>query len=259
MAVDRARAAAAIREFLAACGLAEDDPRLTRTPARVAAAAEELFAGEGADPVPALREGRISVDASADAAADAAAGNGAWLDGAPSTSGAPDGVAEGDAAAEDPGEGDGPGAEDGAASPADADVPVPAEDAVGNLVLVRNVRFRSMCEHHLLPFDGWVHLAYLPGDSIIGFGRLYDLVETVSSRLSLQERLGEDLVEAIMEGLDALGALAVVEARQGCVADRGPRQADSDSVTLAARGSLRDPQARADALRLISLGGQDRE
>ncbi|NLT27166.1 MAG: GTP cyclohydrolase I FolE [Microbacteriaceae bacterium] len=183
---DRIRTEIAVRELLAAWGIAPDDPRTGRTAERVADAAAELLAGEGVDPVPALRDGRI-----------------------------------------------------------------PAPD--GDLVLVRNIRFRSMCEHHLLPFDGWIQLAYLPGDWIVGFGRLHDLVETCASRLSLQERLGEQLVDALMLGLGARGALAVVEARQGCVADRGPRQADSDAVSVAARGALVDSAARAEAFRLIAL------
>ena len=190
--VDQERAAAAIREFLDACGLDLTQPELRRTPERVAEAASELFAGVGVDPVPALREGRI-----------------------------------------------------------------PAPDQ--GLVLLRNIRFRAMCAHHLLPFDGWIHLAYLPGDSIVGFGRLYDLVETVTSRPTLQETVGEQLVDAVMSGLGARGALAVVEARQGCVADRGPRQADSDSVSMASRGALQDSADRAEAFRLIALATVDRD
>lgn len=212
------RAEAAIRELLEACGLDADDPRLVRTPERVAAAAVELLGGEGIDTVPMLRAGRISVDGDPSIHASAAT--------------------------------------EGPISTTTEPVEVHTD---GNLVLVRNIRFRAMCEHHLLPFDGWVHLAYLPSDAIIGFGRLYELVEICSSRLILQERLGEDIVDALMAGLDAQGALAVIEARQGCVADRGPRQSDSDSVTLAARGALRDSQVRADALRLIALGGSSRE
>lgn len=244
MAIDRTKAEAAIREFLSAVGVDADDPRLVRTPARVALAAEELLGGEGVDPVPMLREGRISVDG------DAAA---------------PSKIVHATDETRRDTAGNAPGPDDKAAEDAQFRPPHPAEQEIGaqpadgNLVLLRNIRFRAMCEHHLLPFDGWVHLAYLPGDSIIGFGRLYDLVEMCSSKLILQERLGEDLVDALMAGLDAQGALAVIEARQGCVADRGPRQADSDSITLAARGSLTDPQTRADALRLIALGGSNRD
>lgn len=207
MAVDAQRAQAAVRDFLAACGLDPDSAQFARTPARVAAAAAELFAGVNVDAVAPLIEGRISLDEP---------------DAAPS---------------------------------------VERLEAVesGQPVLLRNIRFRSVCEHHLLPFDGWVQLAYLPGDSIIGFGRLYDLVETLSSAPTLQERLGDELVDAIMTGLDARGAIAVLEARQGCVADRGPRQSDSETVTLATRGAFNNPDARAEVLRLIALGASDRD
>lgn len=133
---------------------------------------------------------------------------------------------------------------------------IPAPDS--DLVLVRNVRFTSMCEHHLLPFDGWIHLAYLPGAWIAGLGRLHDLIDTYTSRLALQERIGEQLVDALMLGLEARGALVVIEARQGCVSVRGPKQRDSDAVSVAARGVLCEGEARADAFRLIALGGSDR-
>lgn len=190
--VQSERAAAAVRELLAACGLDVDSPQYAKTPHRVAAALGEFVAGVGVDPVPALRENRIPLEG---------------------------------------------------AARADAQV-----------VLLRNIRFRALCEHHLLPFDGWVQLAYLPGESIVGLGRLYDLVETCAARPTLQENFGDTLVDALMLGLDARGAVAVVEARQGCVSDRGPRQADSETVTLAARGELASPQQRADVLRMLSLG-----
>lgn len=189
MTVDRERTRAAIVELLDAWGLA-GDPRLERTADRVADASLELLAGEGVDPVPALREGRI-----------------------------------------------------------------PAVD--DDLVLVRNIRFSSVCEHHLLPFDGWIHVAYLPDDWITGFGRIHDLVATCTARLALQERIGEQLVDALITGLDARGALAVVEARQDCVAARGPKQRDSDSVSVAARGTLVAGEARAEVFRLIALGGAE--
>lgn len=191
MTVDRERTRAAIAELIDAWGLAAD-PRLERTADRVADASAELLAGEGIDPVPALREGRI-----------------------------------------------------------------PAADS--DLVLVRNISFSSMCEHHLLPFDGWIHLAYLPGSWITGFGRIHNLVATCTARLALQERIGEQLVDALMTGLDARGALAVVEARQNCVAARGPKQRDSEAVSVAARGTLLAGDERAEAFRLIALGGTDRD
>lgn len=194
--VQHERAAAAVRELLAACGLDADSPQFAKTPLRVATALSEFVAGVGVDPVPALRDNRILL--------------------------------------------------------------APEQAADAQVVLLRNIRFRALCEHHLLPFDGWVQLAYLPGDSIVGLGHLYDLVETCAARPTLQENFGDTLVDALMLGLAARGAVAVIEARQGCVSDRGPRQADSETVTLAARGELADPQARADVLRMLTLGASER-
>lgn len=121
-------------------------------------------------------------------------------------------------------------------------------------VLLRGVSFRSFCEHHLLPFTGTVHLAYVPDSDIVGLGRLYDLVETVTTRLTLQERIGDELVEALMAGLGARGALAVIEAVHGCVALRGSRQERGATVTVSARGTLAEAAARAELIALITTG-----
>lgn len=191
--IDGPRAAAAVREFLAAVGADPDSIELARTPARVAELAGELFAGIGVDAAEIVRAGRL------------------------------------------------PDASD------------------GGLVVVRDIAFRAVCEHHLLPMSGFVHLAYLPGDAIVGLGRLYDLVEVCSSRLTLQETLAHSLVDALMAGVDARGALAVVEASQGCVTMRGPRQTASDSVSIAAAGDLSDGPLRAEVFHTIALAARDRD
>ena len=118
-------------------------------------------------------------------------------------------------------------------------------------VLVRGISFRSMCEHHLLPFLGTAHIAYVPSNRLIGLGRLPAIVDIIASRPQLQERLGEQIAETIAEGLDARGVLVVLEASHGCVTMRGSRQAASSTVTIAARGSLAEPAARAEILMLI--------
>ena len=120
-----------------------------------------------------------------------------------------------------------------------------------DMVVERDIQFYSLCEHHLLPFTGTVHLAYVTGEHIVGLGRLYDLVETVSTRLTLQERMGDELVDALMAGLDARGAIAVIEARHGCVGLRGSRQERGDVVTVSARGTLAEPAGRADVMTLL--------
>lgn len=121
----------------------------------------------------------------------------------------------------------------------------------GELVLLRNIDFRSICEHHLLPFLGVAHLAYLPRERVVGLGKLPRVVETLASRPQLQERLTEQIAETLETGLDALGVLVVLEATHGCVTARGVRQARSSTVTVATRGALSNPAERAEAMALI--------
>lgn len=129
-----------------------------------------------------------------------------------------------------------------------------APEQRGELVLLRDIALRSICEHHLLPFTGVAHVAYLPGERLVGLGSVVRAVETLSSRPQLQERLGDDIVAALDSALAPLGALVVIDARHGCVAARGPRQADSTTVTVAASGALADPVRRAEVMALIGAG-----
>lgn len=126
-----------------------------------------------------------------------------------------------------------------------------ASDGVGDLVLMRDIRFNSTCEHHLLPFTGVAHVAYLPGERIVGLGRIPLVVDTVASRPQLQERLGEEIADALQQGLAPRGVLVVLDAVHGCVSLRGPRQADSSTVTVASRGELSDPVQQAGVLALV--------
>ena len=123
---------------------------------------------------------------------------------------------------------------------------------LGELVLLRDIRFRSVCEHHLLPFTGVAHLAYLPGSRIVGLGRLPQVVDILAARPQLQERLGEEIASALDEGLAPRGVLVVLDARHSCVTARGSRQVDSTTVTIASRGLLSDPVERAEAMGLIA-------
>ncbi|TSD12995.1 GTP cyclohydrolase I [Curtobacterium sp. KBS0715] len=132
---------------------------------------------------------------------------------------------------------------------------VHAEDGErGRLVIVRDVKFRSVCEHHLLPFLGVAHLAYAPGDRLIGLGTLARVLDAVASRPQLQERLGEQVAATIAEGLGAEGVLVVLDAQHQCVTTRGERQTGSTTVTVAATGSLADTAGRAEAIALIGAG-----
>lgn len=118
-------------------------------------------------------------------------------------------------------------------------------------VLLRDIRFRSVCEHHLLPFAGRAHIAYLPGEQVVGLGALVRVVETLAARPQVQERLGEQIADTIAENLDTSGVLVVLDAAHGCVTMRGGRQPESTTLTMAARGAYTDPIARAELVALI--------
>lgn len=131
----------------------------------------------------------------------------------------------------------------------------PAPETVpSGAVMLRGIRFRSVCEHHLLPFVGRAHIAYLPGEQVVGLGALTRVVDTLAARPQVQERLGEQLADTIDGGLDARGVLVVLEASHQCVTMRGGRQPDATAVTIAARGALAEPAARAELIALLHLG-----
>jgi GTP cyclohydrolase I len=124
----------------------------------------------------------------------------------------------------------------------------------GELVAMRDISFHSLCEHHLLPFEGVVSVVYAPGDRILGLGTLVSLVEVASRRPQLQERVGEMIVHALVSSGVASGALALISAVHGCVAYRGPKQ-KLTTVTVAAQGTLAEGSTRHEALMLA--GGED--
>ncbi|WP_022882925.1 GTP cyclohydrolase I FolE [Gryllotalpicola ginsengisoli] len=123
------------------------------------------------------------------------------------------------------------------------------------LVIVRDLEFRSVCEHHLLPFLGRAHIAYLPGDRIVGLGRLPRVVDVLAARPQLQERLTEQVADALVAGLQPRGVVVVLDAQHQCVTTRGARQVHSSTVTVASRGELADPVRRAEVTGLIGQGG----
>jgi len=137
----------------------------------------------------------------------------------------------------------------------DLGVPVPLEEGRhAETVLVRDIEFRSVCEHHLLPFVGVAHVAYLPGDTVIGLGRIARVIDTIASRPQIQERLTEQIADTIEQGAAARGVLVVLDASHTCVTTRGPRQTGSTTVTVAARGAYTDPTSRAELMALIGRG-----
>jgi GTP cyclohydrolase I len=120
------------------------------------------------------------------------------------------------------------------------------------VVILKDIDFVSMCEHHLLPFTGRAHVAYLPSDRVIGLGRLPKLVEIVSARPQLQENLTAQIADALEKGLATKGVVVVIEARHHCVVSRGARQPEANTVTMAARGCYAEPASRAEVMALIA-------
>ncbi|MCD5346144.1 GTP cyclohydrolase I [Agromyces sp. H3Y2-19a] len=123
--------------------------------------------------------------------------------------------------------------------------------ATSDAVVLRDLAFRSVCEHHLLPFVGTAHVAYLPGERVVGLGRIPAVVDTLARRPQLQERLTEEIADTLVAGLDPKGVLVVLDAQHRCVTTRGSRQERSSTVTIASRGALAEPAARAEIIALI--------
>ncbi len=120
------------------------------------------------------------------------------------------------------------------------------------VVLVRDISFCSMCEHHLLPFMGKAHIGYLPNGKVIGLSKLARVVESLSSRPQVQERMTEDIANLLVGELDAKGVAVVVEATHTCMTIRGVRKPGSLCVTSAMKGLFRDNVAsRAEVMQLI--------
>lgn len=128
-------------------------------------------------------------------------------------------------------------------------------DVVSNdPVIVRDLTFRSMCEHHLLPFHGVAHVAYEPTDTVVGLGRIARVLDTISSRPQVQERIGIEVCDALTTGAGASGVLVVLDARHDCVAARGARQVEASAVTVTATGTFAVEPTRSALLALIGRG-----
>lgn len=121
------------------------------------------------------------------------------------------------------------------------------------MVLVKDIPFYSVCEHHLVPFYGQAHIGYIPGEGgwVTGLSKLARLVEVFARRPQVQERLTTQIVESLVEHLRAAGAIVVVEAEHLCMSMRGVRKPGTKTVTSAVRGQLRDPATRAEAMSLL--------
>jgi len=127
------------------------------------------------------------------------------------------------------------------------------EGCEGDLVMVRDIEFSSLCEHHLLPFHGRAHVAYQPAaDKVVGLSKIARTVDAFARRPQIQERLGTQIADAIHGHLNAKATLVVLESRHMCMTIRGANKPTADMVTTAVRGTfVRNRAARAEALSLL--------
>lgn len=131
------------------------------------------------------------------------------------------------------------------------------EESHDEMVMVRDIAFHSMCEHHLIPFVGRAHVAYLPNETgqITGLSKLARLVEAYARRPQVQERLTGQIADTIMGVLDARGALVIIEAEHLCMSMRGVRKPGAITVTSAVRGVFKtNASTRAEAMSLVRNG-----
>jgi len=120
------------------------------------------------------------------------------------------------------------------------------------MVIVKDIDFYSLCEHHLLPFFGRCHVAYIPSDKVVGLSKIPRLVEIFSRRLQVQERLTNQIAETIREKINPLGVGVVMEATHLCMSMRGIQKQNSFAITSAMLGSFRqDARTRSEFLNLI--------
>lgn len=129
-----------------------------------------------------------------------------------------------------------------------------AELCGDEMVLVRDIQFYSHCEHHMAPFFGKAHVAYIPDQKVVGLSKLARVVDIYASRLQVQERLTNQVANAIETTLHPKGVAVVVEATHFCMCSRGVNKQGSTTVTSALRGAFHEPAARAELFTMIALG-----
>lgn len=121
------------------------------------------------------------------------------------------------------------------------------------MVVERDITFYSMCEHHLLPFYGKAHVAYVPNGEVVGLSKLARTVEVFAKRPQLQERMTSQIADAIMNELNVRGAMVVVEAEHMCMTMRGIKKPGSKTVTVVARGAFEEESKKAEFFRMLGM------
>lgn len=134
----------------------------------------------------------------------------------------------------------------------DRSFPIETTEARHGIVLVRDIPFYSLCEHHMLPFHGVAHVGYVPGDRLVGLSKIARCVKGYAARLQVQERMTEQVVDAMQEKLEPKGVAVVVKAEHLCMGMRGVRVDGTLTTTSAVRGVFwTDQRARAEVLKLM--------
>jgi len=120
------------------------------------------------------------------------------------------------------------------------------------IILLKNIEFYSTCEHHMLPFVGHAHVAYIPKDKVVGISKLARIVEIYARRLQIQERVGIEVANALMEHLNPIGSACIIESKHFCMTCRGVEKQNSVMVTSALRGAfLKNRDTRQELMNLI--------
>jgi GTP cyclohydrolase I len=128
------------------------------------------------------------------------------------------------------------------------------QSGANEMVMLRDIEFYSHCEHHLVPFFGRVHIAYIPGERVVGISKLARLVECFARRLQIQERMTCEIADSVQEILEAKGCAVYVEAKHLCMVSRGVGKQNSVMVTSALRGALEEQSSRMEFLLLANRG-----
>jgi GTP cyclohydrolase I len=129
------------------------------------------------------------------------------------------------------------------------------EEKHDNMIMVRDIELYSMCEHHMLPFFGKAHVAYIPNGKIVGLSKIPRIVDVYAQRLQVQERLTEQIAEGLCSVLNPAGVGVVIEAYHLCMMMRGVQKQNSKTITSSLRGAFReDPKTRDEFLRLAHNG-----
>jgi GTP cyclohydrolase I len=131
------------------------------------------------------------------------------------------------------------------------------EEGHAEMVIVKEIPFYTVCEHHLLPFHGVAHVGYIPRGPVVGISKLARVVEMLSRRLQLQERLTSQVADSIMKTLEPQGVGVVLEGAHGCMEMRGVNKPGSKVVTSAMRGAFTEAPTRREFLELLRLGRRD--